>query len=592
MQIVLSPNNITFVSILVLGFLCVARLLAQPSIGTLTYQYDGHESKTGSHPLLVETESEKLTIQLPLYLSWLHPNKFFVKPDDCLEELRINGQVVSEPEIRFCDYSTLGRDINLKKYLQPGENTLLFIIKDGGGKGGLRLTPSRTDVVLFTLNIALVLFAAIAALLLIIAVGKNEQKRMLLTIFVTGAALRFFYLLATHYRVRSHDIDDHIRYIKYVAQHFWMPPASEGFVFHHPPLYFFFSALLVRFDQLIHRTGELMLFDLQVFSFLISLATLGVGIWICRKLFPRVGPYAALFFSLLITLPALVFLSARISNNTLYTFFAFVSFGLLVQWWQSGKMRDWYLLLVVLSLAFVTRVSALVFFPVVFLLMPFHMKGSWIRKIGHSLAGILLVCILAGWFPAARFLLERDHANMLQLGNTTMHSGLLLPTRAPNLLTFNPAGFLTTPFNHPWNDAARRQYFPEYFFRSAFFGEFEFPKEFFNLAVLILAAATLLLPYFVYGFWKRGIGQWKKYLPISLLLFLMVGAQYWYRIFAPYSSNQDFRHSTPIILPIAFFLIAGIQDSAKPLGKFGRYLITILTSLCAAFIVFLYFYET
>lgn len=591
MRIVLSPNNIAFVSVLVLGLLCIVRLLAQPSIGTLTYQYEGHERVTASHPLLVETEAQRLTVELPLYLSALHPNTFFVKPDDCLEELHINGQAVMEPEVRFCDYSTLGRDINLKKYLRPGENTLLFVIKDDGGKGGVRLTPSRTDGILLTLNIILVLSAAVAALLLIVAVGKNEQKRMLLTLFVAGAALRFFYLLATHYRVRSHDIDDHIRYIQYVAEHFWMPPASEGFVFHHPPLYFFLGGILARLDQLVHRTNELLFFDLQAFSFLISLATLAAGIWICRKLFPKTGPYGALFFSIIVTSPVLVFLSARITNNALYTLLAFLSFGLLIQWWQSGRMKDWYLLLAVLSLAFVTRVSALVFFPVVFLLLPLRTKGGWFRKIGHLCAGACLVALLAGWFPATRFFLEQDPTNMIKLGNTTMHSGLLLPTRTSNLLTFNPVGFLTTPFNHPWEDAARRQYFPEYLFRSAFFGEFDFPDQFFNLAVLILLSATLLLPYAVYGFWKRGIGQWKKHLPVTLLLLLMSASQVWYRLFAPYSSNQDFRHSVPIILPIAFFLVAGIQDVPKPLSRFGKYLVTILATLCFSFLFLLYFFE-
>jgi len=584
-------RDVLFFGVLIFLNLLFLRIVAQPSFGQATYQYAGFERRTADHPVFVPSQAEALTIDIPMQLAWLHPSTFYIKPDDCLEELTINGKAVQEERIRFCDFSTLGQPFDLSAYLIPGTNTLSFKLKDSGGNGGVRITPSRTDPLISMLNWSVTLFGMGLFMIFAIAITKDNQLRFLLLIFSVGTALRVLYLLSTHYFVRGHDTDDHIRYIRYVAENFSMPPASEGFVFHHPPLYYFFGALVVRLDYLLGRMHEAtVLHDLQIFSLLLSIGALAIATWIARKLF-RSAPYQGFFLAIIATMPTLIFDAARITNNTLYVLLSFLAFGLLVQWWQTRNLRTWYCLIAAASLACVTRVSGLVFMPVIFGLMPFVTQTRWWKRIAHWFTGLLLFVALTGWFPLVRFLIEQNHQNMFTLGNKSMHSGLRLTTTFEHLVTFNPFAFLAVPFNHPWEDAARRQFFLEYFFRSAFFGEFQYPKEFVGIASTLLFFGTLTLLFLVIGFWRRGVLDWRKSAPFMLLFLLMFAAQVAYRVFAPFSANQDFRHSVPFLLPLAFFLVAGLEHSPKYLAPLGRYALTMLVSLCAAFILLLYFFE-
>jgi hypothetical protein len=591
--IALQPRDLLFFGIFIIANLFLLRILAEPSIGPVRYQYAGFDWQTAEHPLFVPSESKELTVELPLQLSWLHPNVFYVKPDDCMQQLVINDVVFKGESENFCDYSTLGQPLDMSAYLKAGENLLRFTLVDNGGKGGLRITPSRTDGILLTLNLLLILSSAGLALLACALFAKSKLQRQLLSIFVGGSALRLLYMLSTHYFVRGHDTDDHIKYIRFVAENFAMPPASEGFVFHHPPLYYFIGALVMRFDFLLGRShDEVILHDLQVLSLILSIATLGIAVWIAQKLFARQGAYAVLFLSVVATLPSLIFLAARITNGTLDILLGFLCFGLLVQWWQSRRPRDWYLLVICIAFASLTRINNLAFLPIAFLLFPLISRISWRKRVGHFMAGSLLFVLLTIWFPIHRFVTETDKSNMFSLGNNAMHSGLRLETTIENVFTFNPIAFLRVPFNHPWEDMARRQFFPEYFFRSAFFGEFQFPDIFVGLAEVLLFVASCALIFLVIGFWKAGILRIRESLPITLLFVLLFGAQMAYRVFAPYSANQDFRHSLLLLLPISYFILTGIQESPKSFAAFGRYLVVTMASLCAAFIVLLHFYES
>jgi len=592
-SLTLTRGHLFLISSCILILLLLCKVFVSPSYGTVAYQYDNQEQKFGENPIFVNTESQYMTITVPVYLSVLHPTRFFIKPDDCLEQMEINGDLVQDSQIPYCDHTTLGKSLDLSSYVRAGANVFQFRVKDDGGLGGIRITAARFDTLLFFLNAVIVLFASLLVYIALTLRTSTNLQQKLAAIFVGGFALRAMYFLATHHFVRAHDVTDHIKYILHLAEYWSIPPASDGFVFHHPPLYYIIAAVWRQLWFLFGVTGELLDWYIQFLSFLFSLGTMGVAIWLAMLLFPKKehSVPVLLFSGIIATFPSLIFLSARITNNTLYVLLSFIAIALLLRWWEQRSLRRWLLLIAIIALAFITRVSALLFAGVAFACLAIAQNVSWKQKWRYGVAGIGLFLLMTGWLPLVRFYMEDDPTNTLTLGNQTMHSGLLLETNITNMLTFNPFGFLQQPFNHAWEDYARRQYFWEYWFRSAFFGEFQFPDEFFGIGVFLLLTATLCIPFGIYGFWKAWTHKHILRWPLSLLTIAMIAAHLWYRLFAPYSANQDFRHSIPILIPILFFCIHGIDQTSPQIRRAGQMIAIAFIFLEAAFIGFLYFYE-
>src|SRR5262249_53021449 len=143
--------------------------------------------------------------------------------------------------------------------------------------------------------------------------------------------------------------------------------------------------------------------------------------------------------------------------------------------------------------------------------------------------GFLLACILAGWLPVVRILIEANNSRTLSLGNQGMHSSLVVTNAARNFLTFNPFAMIRIPFNNPFDDATRRQYFWEYFFRSSLFGEFGF-DQIRHLARMLLTVALSLLPLLVVGFVRSLWKAFRAALPVTLTFVFLLIASVAYRV--------------------------------------------------------------
>jgi hypothetical protein len=183
-----------------------------------------------------------------------------------------------------------------------------------------------------------------------------------------------------------------------------------------------------------------------------------------------------------------------------------------------------------------------------------------------------------------RFYLEADTSRSLSLGNQGMNSGLSVANSPVNLLTFNPSQILQHPYNNPWDDTYRRQYFPEYFFRSAFTGEFGFDDHLKDLNVGILFFALLAIPLMVFGFIRERCTDPLKHLPFWLLLLLMLAASASYRIHFPYTANQDFRFVVMIIVPLSYYAVSGTA-LPMPLRILTRLLLLAFILCCALFLL-------
>ena len=557
--------------LLILGCVLVWSLstVLLPRFGEATYRFEGQEEQIGALPLFPKAESEFMEIRIPVEIPLLLPTTFLIKPDDCLEELSVNDEVVDDPLIPYCDYGN-GKPIDLTRWLKRGTNILQATVRDHGGDAGINVTVLRTS--LLPLTGSVILIALVCWYICSLSKAwKGKRRRMALaTVLMVGVALRILYAASTPYYVRGHDTDAHIDYIEYMTEHGRIPPAIEGWEYHQPPLYYAASALVWSAGKQIDLSEGQILTVLSGISLLLSLLTLALGIWIGAMLWPeeKSSNILAVYGSMIAALPSLIFLGSRIGNDVLAQPLSFLALAFLVRFWLRGNLRFWYLSVAVIALGFLAKASAVLLMPPIFLAMLLLPKRPLRERFLHVLVGTLMIVCLTGWLPVQRLIIEKDTTKSLTFGNLGMHGGLKIPTGIRNFTTFIPSEILRQPSNNPWEDKYRRTYFWEYFFRAAFFGEFGFESLSF-IARYVLFFAMLLLPLGAYGLIAMGQENLLRLSPVIASGGMLLFGSLAYRVAFPYAPNQYFRFSVLLIVPIATLIASSVAELPKDIKHLG-----------------------
>ncbi len=405
-----------------------------------------------------------------------------------------------------------------------------------------------------------------------------EWKWVFLLILLLGLTLRIIYLWQTPFFDREHDVNAHIDYIRFVADNWTIPPSNAGWEFHQAPLYYFVVAPFYALGRSLGWNDDLTLRGIQILSLAFSAITLFSVVAIGRRLFPKREKLQQVLFMLgLVTLPALIINATPISNDALFHPLSFLFFALLIRWWQTEKWRDWHWMVLVAIAAWLTKASALLFVPIAFGCLLLKTTLPVQKRITHGLIAAVAIMILGGWLIAWRTMAETNPV-MLPFNEVQgLSDSVLVRNSWENFLVFRPAQFIAIPYNLPHSDDAGRQYFWEYFLRSAFSGEWNFGS-----LLAPLHSATLFLSLLLVLAAIRGVAKttWKSLLsaaPVWLTgIFVLVGALM-YRIDTPCACNQDFRFSPLLAIPAFFFIVQGIRYK----GTFGA----ITESIYVLFIV-------
>ena len=143
-----------------------------------TYSYDGQQLQQTTIPFFVETEEEFFDIDLTFSLNRYHASRFIMGPDDCIEELIVNGKVYEEMKGRC---NTHPGFVLLLDNLQE-RNTMHIRIHDFGGEGGISIRPSWKDSVFLSV-----------LLLCILALSWTGKE--ILELFGSGKEVKRFPLL-------------------------------------------------------------------------------------------------------------------------------------------------------------------------------------------------------------------------------------------------------------------------------------------------------------------------------------------------------------------------------------------------------------
>jgi hypothetical protein len=573
------------------GFLIVLGLLLGIYASSLPRFRDVTQAEPGLSPVEAQipyrfdsagTAIEK-TVSFTMSLRTLHPSRYHILPDDCLHTLVINGRAVTDPTIPFCDYQK-GRILDLSPYLRTGDNAVSATIRNDGGSGMFDISYSWDDPLFGALGISLLTLLLLYGLLAVYLLRGNALSYGIYGTFVLAAVLRVAYFLATPYWVRGHDVDGHIDYARFLTEHFTLP--KDGWEAWQPPLYYFLESLVLRFGELMQWSDGNIHKLMQLTALPVSLLTWGCAVWILRMAFPKRehGRWVILGSALFAVHPGLIYNAARINNDVLSVFLAFVTVAFLLRWWTRGGIRSYYLAAMATGLHWLTKSTAPLLIPVQLGMLLFAKGMGWKKKLMHGALALALMGMMYGWVPATRAMLGHDRSSFI--GNSSgLQSALRLENRVSSYAVFDPAGMVDRPYNNPWDDAARRQYFWEYWYRSGFFGEFDFGAERKLVAQWMLGLSFLLFPLALIGLIAGFRLDWRRTLPFALLLVILPLGHAVFRFQFPYGSSQDFRYSLAVLIPFFVLAIQGIMHLPNLLQRACSWLLQLLCALCVVFLL-------
>lgn len=152
-----------------------------------SYQFEGFDPVQTSIPFLADTQSDYLNVDMRFSLNPLHARRFVIIPDDCIEALIVNDDVIDEAN-GLCLRSP-GYHLVLNA-LEPGENTMFVRLKDNGGQGGFSIRVSFLDPLVFTFTLLLILLTLWIAMRAIRVCGGSPEAAALPFIILLGLLLR------------------------------------------------------------------------------------------------------------------------------------------------------------------------------------------------------------------------------------------------------------------------------------------------------------------------------------------------------------------------------------------------------------------
>lgn len=403
-------------------------------------------------------------------------------------------------------------------------------------------------------------------------------------VFAAGVLLRFQYFLSTPIEARAHDLHAHIDYIMHMMESWTVPLTSSGWEMHQPPLYYFLTASVLRFKELLGFSSVQA--DITQLSLVLSIATLLAAFWIALQLFPKPKQelQAQLFLGIIATLPGIVFLAGRVTNDTLTTLLMFVFTAALLDWWKRGTARRWYLCVVLAALGILTKFNVVVTLPVLAVCLWSRCDIRTRKKWELAIGGAVTLCLLTGWLFLLRM---QDGAvqHLLTPGTSGLNGLLRVPNGVVELFSFSPLRILQTTYNDPWTDTLGRKYFWEFFFKSAFFGEWQFWKGLQWLHRFMLAGGLFILLMAAVGIVRDVRRRGPFRLPLLLTLGTGLAILFALRALRNAACSQDFRFVPHIIIPVAMYACLGLDALSQRWRRVATVILTIFCVLCGMFLL-------
>lgn len=489
--------------------------------------------------------------------------KVNIIPDDRVEWMNINGHAVNlsvVPSKQRGDWKH-GFHINLRHYLHNGDNEVVIGIRNGGGKYGLAFFPSaRSHMVYFLLGLIFLSFA-------VFLVGLSQKllpwDHVLIGLLIGAVLLRVLVLFYTPYSLRTYDVQGHLDYIEYLLKHFFMPAKNAGWMFYHPPLYYYLAAIVARVVMLFTQDKQILYKILQFFSLILNIGFLISAVEIFREVFGSLGSRLGkrlepvwIAVAIFLFWPGGVIHAVRIGNDSLQYLMASLSLLFFIKWQKGQGQREFYLAFLFGALGMLTKTNTILLFALlgiyylVFLARTHNPLSRWKEVV---VLGVLSLAVLIGGFRVSFSSFSPKSPQIVANANG-LDKRLLVGNRAQNFLYFDLRTYINEPFVSPWDDKTGRNYFWNYLLKTSLFGEFsQEDKTLSNIAVVLSWLALLMVMYMLIGMVLQSRKRFFKNLVLwSYFGMLLIGAVI-FRVIYPYSSSNDFRYILPILIPFSVF---------------------------------------
>ncbi|SMC08561.1 hypothetical protein [Nitratiruptor tergarcus] len=511
--------------------------------------------------------------------------KIDIIPDDCVENFTINKKSIFIKNIEGkCDWKR-GFSLDITKYIHPGINHIQLVIKNRNGKSGLYLhfhSPISTVFhLLFSLSLLLLLFL----------VSNRFFSKKLSFFIVAGIALCMIYLSYTPYYVRTYDVithTGHLDYIKMIADHFTFPNPTKGWEYHQPPLYYILAAIVYKISLLLYINPYISLqwLSLLFFTIFIIFSIRSLQLVIKKEFLLSLSSLLLIFW------PSGIIHSIRIGNDVLTYALTAIGFYYTLLWWQHK--RDIKPALLFSALALITKASGIILFIIIGVLIIIEALKQKNKKYFIKMAALAFLFFLVGFVinfaDNIYYALQSTSSDWL-VSNVvnTLNKKLYVANTLGNYFYFDMKKYLLFPYIDAWHDLYGRQYFWNYFLKSALFAEFFFNDAYHQNIAYILSFLSLILYVSiligVFTIYKEELQEAAPFLLFFILYILILLA---YRIKIPVACNTDFRYVYPLLIPMVYFY-AKLYEKLRSTPFILLQYSVVLEAILFSFLSFLFF---
>lgn len=527
------------------------------------------------YPFLAHGKTSDTLITFHMKLGRIHPTRFVAHVLDRITFIEVNSEIVVALANPVPPYDQVTVDFG--PWLHEGDNLIRVRMVNHWRDAYFYLTPSLGDT--WLLNLVILALCSLACALRYLQLIRPSWLENHEAFLLFGAlALRLIYLCGTPCSLRSYDWEDHLIYVRFIADHLALPPFNFGWETYQPPFFYAIFGLLGCAVFALGGTYDLALIIWQLASFVISGLTLLVALGLGRLLFPGPrNPCRLWFLGLLASIPGFVFFSSRITNDVLLALLSFAFLWAFLSFWQTHHARTWLVASGLCALGLLTKSTFLVFIPVVATSLFFAVGFSWREKTRLFAIFLAVIAVLAGWFLVKRALESHSATSFVVASSGALDPSQNITPTFVKLLTFNPIELVKQPFawvvSHP-----RRDIFPEFFLRTALFSEAH-PNGYLVLGRTLVICTLLLLLYFFWGLWTSLRSTSSPTWPLLVTLLAFIAAQIVYVLIQPFACNQNFRFSIILLVPLFYFIIAGIAASPPRIRSAGQMICSIFIAL-------------
>ncbi|MDR2595659.1 MAG: hypothetical protein LBC87_12900 [Fibromonadaceae bacterium] len=502
--------------------------------------------------------NEEFTISFNLLVKNKSFAKFNIIPDDCIQEIIINGKKFPLDGIKgLCDYSK-GAYFDFSKYVQEELNFFEIRVLNRGEVGGLKIQTPYNGFK--SLSLMHYVFTLLLLLSIALILRKFKFGFIAISIILLGIIVRLIVYTYMGPMQSPHDVEAHLQYIQIVAEEKRIPKGNECWECFQPPPYYIASAVVKnivdRYDPAL--TDRI----LQQVQLLFSFGCVVFGVALILNLFGNNRlAYLASIVSVFWTSFAIA--GPRINNDIEFYFGALFCMLFAQRYWLKHKNSDIFLASLGASIAIASKSTGFVILAV--------WVVSYILCVARSLKIGSLRTLFASIFTVLLFIGISNHRTVIDIfegkkfgliGESTannLNGGLRVNNTFGNYLYFDLKDYLLVPGTSAWVDEGGRQYFWNYALKSSLHlsHDIELLKSSAG-RTFITALCVFALLVFVFALWGIIHAKYRE-LPAVFFTICLFSALMYLRISLPYSCTNEFRYIFPVIFPLAYFSVRGVQ---------------------------------